>query len=108
MGAEASRCLAVGARPYCVICKAQKNSTVYTMLFFASFFLVFPHLISMTAEYSPGCARSGMYPSGVKHHMAGNVPKSKAFYKVSLCSSATVSTCAVRGNMSTGTAYCVP
>lgn len=29
---------------------------------------------------------------GVKHHMAGKVPKSKDFYKVSLCSNTTVST----------------
>ncbi len=37
----------------------------------------------------------------VKHHMAGKVPKSKNFYKVSLCSNTTVSTCPVRGNRST-------
>ena len=30
---------------------------------------------------------------GVKHHMAGKVPKSKDFYKVSLCSNTIVSTC---------------
>ena len=29
----------------------------------------------------------------VKHHMAGKVPKSKDFYKVSLCSNTIVSTC---------------
>ena len=29
----------------------------------------------------------------VKHHMAGKVPKSKDFYKISLCSNTTVSTC---------------
>ena len=29
---------------------------------------------------------------GVKHHMAGKVPKSKDFYKVSLCSNTIVST----------------
>lgn len=29
---------------------------------------------------------------GVKHHMSGKVPKSKDFYKVSLCSNTTVST----------------
>ncbi len=39
---------------------------------------------------------------GVKHHMAGKVPKSKDFYKVSLCSNTIVSTCLVQGNMSTG------
>lgn len=38
----------------------------------------------------------------VKHHMAGKVPKSKDFYKVSLCSNTIVSTCAVWGNISTG------
>ncbi len=37
----------------------------------------------------------------VKHHMAGKVPKSKDFYKVSLCSNTIVSTCTVCGNMST-------
>ena len=36
----------------------------------------------------------------VKYHMAGKVPKSKDFYKVSLCSNTIVSTCLVRGNMS--------
>lgn len=41
---------------------------------------------------------------GVKHHMAGKVPKSKDFYKVSLCSNTIVSTCSVAGNISTGTA----
>lgn len=40
----------------------------------------------------------------VKHHMAGKVPKSKDFYKVSLCSNTIVSTCPVWGNMSTGVA----
>ena len=30
---------------------------------------------------------------GVKHHMAGKVPKPKDFYKVSLCSKTTASTC---------------
>ena len=39
---------------------------------------------------------------GVKHHMAGKVPKSKDFYKVSLCSNTIVSTCVVCGNISTG------
>ena len=39
---------------------------------------------------------------GVKHHMAGKVPKSKDFYKVSLCSNTIVSTCSVWGNISTG------
>ena len=38
---------------------------------------------------------------GVKHHMAGKVPKSKDFYKVSLCSNTIVSTCTVIGNIST-------
>ena len=38
----------------------------------------------------------------VKHHMAGKVPKSKDFYKVSLCSNTIVSTCPVHGNISTG------
>ena len=38
---------------------------------------------------------------GVKHHMAGKVPKSKDFYKVSLCSNTIVSTCTVFGNKST-------
>ena len=38
----------------------------------------------------------------VKHHMAGKVPKSKDFYKVSLCSNTIVSTCPVCGNISTG------
>ena len=38
---------------------------------------------------------------GVKHHMAGKVPKSKDFYKVSLCSNTIVSTCTVHGNIST-------
>ena len=41
---------------------------------------------------------------GVKHHMAGKVPKSKDFYKVSLCSNTIVSTCAVPGNISTAAA----
>ena len=36
----------------------------------------------------------------VKHHMTGKVPKSKDFYKVSLCSNTIVSTCPVRGNIS--------
>ena len=40
----------------------------------------------------------------VKHHMTGKVPKSKDFYKVSLCSNTIVSTCAVLGNMSTAVA----
>ena len=31
----------------------------------------------------------------VKHHMAGKVPKSKDFYKVSLCSNTIVSTCSL-------------
>ena len=34
---------------------------------------------------------------GVKHHMAGKVPKSKDFYKVSLCSNTIVSTWTVTG-----------
>ena len=38
----------------------------------------------------------------VKHHMAGKVPKSKDFYKVSLCSNTIVSTCSVWGKRSTG------
>ena len=38
---------------------------------------------------------------GVKHHMAGKVPKSKDFYKVSLCSNTIVSICTVLGNIST-------
>src|SRR5699024_6841435 len=38
----------------------------------------------------------------VKHHMTGKVPKSKDFYKVSLCSNTIVSTCLVRGNRSNG------
>ena len=38
----------------------------------------------------------------VKHHMTGKVPKSKDFYKVSLCSNTIVSTCSVWGNRSTG------
>ena len=38
----------------------------------------------------------------VKHHMTGKVPKSKDFYKVSLCSNTIVSTCLVHGNISTG------
>ena len=37
----------------------------------------------------------------VKHHMTGKVPKSKDFYKVSLCSNTIVSTCTVLGNIST-------
>ena len=41
---------------------------------------------------------------GVKHHMAGKVPKSKDFYKVSLCSNTIVSTWLVRQNKSTPTA----
>ena len=39
---------------------------------------------------------------GVKHHMAGKVPKSKDFYKVSLCSNTIVSTWQVWGKRSTG------
>lgn len=39
---------------------------------------------------------------GVKHHMAGKVPKSKDFYKVPLCSNTIVSTCPVQGNISIG------
>ena len=39
---------------------------------------------------------------GVKHHMAGKVPKSKDFYKVSLCSNTIVSTCFVCGKRSMG------
>lgn len=42
---------------------------------------------------------------GVKHHMAGKVPKSKDFYKVSLCSNTIVSTCPVIGNKSTPTIF---
>lgn len=38
----------------------------------------------------------------VKHHMTGKVPKSKDFYKVSLCSNTIVSTCPQNGNISTG------
>ena len=38
----------------------------------------------------------------VKHHMTGKVPKSKDFYKVSLCSNTIVSTCLVWGKRSTG------
>ena len=41
----------------------------------------------------------------VKHHMAGKVPKSKDFYKVSLCSNTIVSTWAVRGKRSTPWAF---
>lgn len=41
---------------------------------------------------------------GVKHHMAGKVPKSKDFYKVPLCSNTIVSTCPVPPNISTGQA----
>lgn len=44
---------------------------------------------------------------GVKHHMAGKVPKSKDFYKISLCSNTIVSTCAVLGNRSTAAARTV-
>ena len=44
---------------------------------------------------------------GVKHHMAGKVPKSKDFYKVSLCSNTIVSTCLVLGNKSTGCTFSV-
>ena len=40
----------------------------------------------------------------VKHHMRGNEPKSKDFYKVSLCSKTTVSTWRVPGNISTAQA----
>ena len=43
----------------------------------------------------------------VKHHMAGKVPKSKDFYKVSLCSNTIVSTCLVPGKLSNGFAYTV-
>lgn len=39
---------------------------------------------------------------GVKHHMAGKVPKSKDFYKVSLCSNTIVSTWKLWGKRSTG------
>lgn len=42
---------------------------------------------------------------GVKHHMSGKVPKSKDFYKVPLCSNTIVSTCSVKGNMSTPTPF---
>ena len=42
---------------------------------------------------------------GVKHHMAGKVPKSKDFYKVSLCSNTIVSTCLVLGKRSTGCTF---
>ncbi len=42
---------------------------------------------------------------GVKHHMAGKVPKSKDFYKVSLCSNTIVSTWLVAGNWSTAHAF---
>ena len=38
----------------------------------------------------------------VKHHMTGKVPKSKDFYKVSLCSNTIVSTCTDQPNISTG------
>ena len=41
----------------------------------------------------------------VKHHMAGKVPKSKDFYKVSLCSNTIVSTCTVIGNISAGRTF---
>ena len=37
---------------------------------------------------------------GVKHHMAGKVPKSKDFYKVPLCSNTIVSTCVECPNIS--------
>ena len=37
---------------------------------------------------------------GVKHHMAGKVPKSKDFYKVPLCSNTIVSTCTECPNIS--------
>ena len=42
---------------------------------------------------------------GVKHHMAGKVPKSKDFYKVSLCSNTIASTCAHLGNRSKQCAF---
>ena len=42
---------------------------------------------------------------GVKHHMAGKVPKSKDFYKVSLCSNTIVSTWMVSEN-TTPFRYC--
>ncbi len=38
----------------------------------------------------------------LKHHMTGKVPKSKDFYKVSLCSNTIVSTWSVWGKRSTG------
>ena len=38
----------------------------------------------------------------VKHHMAGKVPKSKDFYKISFCSNTIVSTCEEPGKRSTG------
>ena len=38
----------------------------------------------------------------VKHHMAGKMPKSKDFYKVSLCSNTIVSTWYVWQNISNG------
>lgn len=42
---------------------------------------------------------------GVKHHMAGKVPKSKDFYKVSLCSNTIVSTWLHLGNKSAHRAF---
>ena len=37
---------------------------------------------------------------GVKHHMAGKVPKSKDFYKVPLCSNTIVSICSSESKLS--------
>ena len=42
---------------------------------------------------------------GVENDMRRKVPKSKDFYKVSLCSNTIVSTCLVCGNMSKGFAW---
>ena len=42
---------------------------------------------------------------GVKHHMAGKVPKSKDFYKVPLCSNTIVSTWMKQSNISTGLVF---
>ena len=50
----------------------------------------------------PGTFITELIALCVKHYMAGKAPKSKDFYKVSLCSNTIVSTCPVKGNMSTG------
>ena len=65
-----------------------------------------PHINNYrNCDIVPGTFITELIAIRLKHYMAGKVPKSKDFYEFTRCSNATVSTCAVCGNISTGCAY---